>query len=109
MASFIPLYLKTFYKNDDYFKDTKLVVSIYNEKDASFENNIEEKLKFDNIEGLTALDKPSFRKFVGESLQLVDIVLKGDESLEDDLESMYTGATSDKKDFVSADAINQVY
>lgn len=109
MASFIPLYLKTFYKNDDYFKDTKLVVSIYNEKDAAFENNIEEKLKFDNIEGLTALDKPSFRKFVGESLQLVDIVLKGDESLEDDLESMYTGATSDKKDFVSADAINQVY
>jgi len=43
MASFIPLYLKTFYKNDDYFKDTKLVVSIYNEKDAAFENNIEEK------------------------------------------------------------------
>ncbi|HAY3536846.1 glycogen/starch synthase [Elizabethkingia anophelis] len=109
MASFIPLYLKTFYKNDDYFKDTKLVVSIYNEKDAAFENNIEEKLKFDNIEGLTALDKPSFRKFVGESLHLVDIVLKGDESLEDDLESMYTGTTSDKKDFVSADAINQVY
>ncbi|MDE5526711.1 glycogen/starch synthase [Elizabethkingia meningoseptica] len=109
MASFIPLYLKTFYRNDDYFKDTKLVVSIYNEKDAAFENNIEEKLKFDNIEGLEALKKPSFRTFVGESLNLVDLVLKGDESLEDDLESMYAATTSEKKDFVNADSINQVY
>ena len=66
MASFIPLYLKTFYKNDDYFKDTKFVVSIYNEKDAAFENNIEEKLKFDNIEGLTALDKTKLQKNLSE-------------------------------------------
>ncbi|NAW50458.1 starch synthase [Elizabethkingia argentiflava] len=109
MASFIPLYLKTFYKDDDYFKDTKLVISIYNEKDAAFNNNIEEKLKFDNIQGLPALEKPSFRNFIGESLKLVDLVLKGDESLEDDLESMYIGVNSEKKDFVSADAINQVY
>ncbi|KAF5271441.1 hypothetical protein FQR65_LT17598 [Abscondita terminalis] len=100
MASFIPLYLKTFYKGDDYFKDTKLVISIYNEKDAVFENNIAEKLKFDNIEGLAALQKPSFRNFVGESLQLVDLVLKGDESLENDLEAMYADTTSEKKDFV---------
>ncbi|QCX53554.1 glycogen/starch synthase [Elizabethkingia sp. JS20170427COW] len=109
MASFIPLYLKTFYKDDEYFKDAKIVISVYNEKDASFENNISEKLEFDGIKNLKVLENPTFRGIVGETLSYADVVLKGDESLEDDLEAMYVAADSEKKDFVNSDSIDEVY
>lgn len=109
MASFIPLYLKTFYKNDEYFKDTKIVASVYNEKEAALDSAIQDKLKFDGIEGLKAAENPSFRSFIGEGLQLADIILKGEESLENDLEEMYNLSQSEKKDFVNPEMINEIY
>jgi len=109
MASFIPIYLKTFYKKDAFFKYTKLVASVYNENDATFDSNIQQKLKFDKIKNLTAFENPTFRNFVGTSLQFVDIVLKGDESLEDDLNLVYNDSSAEKKDFVVPESINIVY
>jgi len=109
MASFIPIYLKTFYKKDAYFKYTKLVSSIYNEDDAMFDVSIQQKLKFDKIKNLDAFENPTFRNFVGTSLQFVDIVLKGDESLDDDLNAVYNGSSPEKKDFVIPEAINTIY
>jgi len=109
MASFIPIYLKTFYKKDTFFKYTKLVTSIYNEDDAVFDNNIQQKLKFDKIKNLDIPEKPTFRSFVGTSLQFVDIIIKGDESLEDDLDFMYNNSSADKKDFVVPESIDTVY
>lgn len=109
MASFIPVYMKEFYKNDAYFKDTKLVLSVYNENDAALPDNIAEKLKFDNIEGLAALQKPSFRSFVIESMNMVDMVVKGDEFLSDDLEAAYNSSTAEKKDFLEGSSIDTIY
>ena len=109
MASFIPIYLKHFYKTDSYFNDTKMVMSVYNEKDAQFENNITEKLEFDNIKDLSALENPTFQNFVSESMNLVDIVVKGDEFLEDRLEKAFEKATSKKFDYVSGESITEVY
>ena len=109
MASFIPIYLKHFYKTDSYFNDTKMVMSVYNEKDAQFENNITEKLEFDNIKDLSALENPTIQNFVSESMNLVDIVVKGDEFLEDRLEKAFEKATSKKFDYVSGESITEVY
>ena len=109
MASFIPIYLKHYYKTDSYFNDTKMVMSVYNEKDAQFENNITEKLEFDNIKDLSALENPTFQNFVSESMNLVDIVVKGDEFLEDRLEKAFEKATSKKFDYVSGESITEVY
>jgi starch synthase len=38
-----------------------------------FENNITEKLEFDNIKDLKALENPTFQNFVVESMNLVDM------------------------------------
>lgn len=108
MASFIPLYLKTYYKDDKYFDDTKIVVSVYNEKDAKF-CNIAQVLKFDGVENQKMIKQPNFRTIVGESLKFADLVLKGDESLESDLESAYQDAKVCKKDFINPAKINEVY
>src|SRR5690606_7225601 len=60
MASLIPIYLKTYYKDDTYFNDTKLVLSLYNETDAELGSNTKEILTFDNITELSSLDNPRF-------------------------------------------------
>lgn len=109
MASFIPLYLKTFYENDTYFKDTKLVLSVYNEQSAALNPSIEEKLKFDNISGLDALKEPTFGSFVKESMRFVDTVIKGDEFLEPDLDEAYAKSENSKPEYVDADSIGSVY
>ncbi len=109
MASFIPLYLKTFYKNDSYFNDSKLVLSVYNEENMSLSDTVEEKLKFDNITGLTAFKEPTFHTFVIEAMDLVDKVVKGDEFLQDDLEAGFQKTASKKSEYLAPEDIVNVY
>ncbi len=111
MSSFIPIYLSTFYKKDSYFSDTKLVLSLYNEADAPLGTGVHEKLKFDGITELDALkeENPTFRSFVKESMDKVDLVLKGDEFLEEDLDEKFQSTATEKKDFVTAESIDGVY
>ena len=109
MSSFIPVYLKTFYKNDSYFKDSKIVLSVYNEEDLVLPATIEEKMKFDNITGLKAFTKPSFQQFVIESMDMVDVVLKGDEFLKDELSAAFDKTATTKSEYINADTINNLY
>ena len=109
MASFIPIYLKNYYKNDSYFNDTKLVLSVYNEKDAPLEHNIAEKLQFDNITSLTALENPTFQSFVVESMNMVDVLVKGDEFLEEKLDAAFEKSSVTKKEFLNGESISEIY
>jgi starch synthase len=109
MSSFVPIYLKTFYKNDNYFADTKIVLSLYNEKDGKLHKQIEEKLKFDNIEELSAFKKPSFHSFVAESINFVDLVVKGDEFLEGTLEKEFSKTKTSKLDYIEIESLATIY
>lgn len=109
MASFVPIYLKTYYETDTYFKDAKIVLSLYNEKDAALASNIDEKLKFDNISGLKALDNPGVKSFVIESMSYVDLVVKGDEFLDEDLDKAFNETSTLKSEYLDVDSINQLY
>lgn len=109
MSSFVPVYLKTFYESDTYFKDAKIVLSLYNEKDAPLAENVGEKLEFDNITGLKALDKPSFQSFVIESMNYVDMVVKGDEFLNEELDKAFNETETPKSEYLDIDSINKLY
>lgn len=109
MASFIPVYLKNYYKNDYYFNNTKLVLSAYNEQDASLADTTEAILNFDNIKDINALKEPSFQKFTAEAMHLVDIIVKGDEFLEDSLYQSYESSPAKKLDYIEPDAIDGIY
>ncbi|SHK38995.1 glycogen/starch synthase [Epilithonimonas mollis] len=109
MSSLIPIYLKTYYKDDSYFKDTKIVLSVYNEDDIQLNQNTKEILEFDNISGLQSLDNPSFLNFVNDSMNYVDVIVKGNEFLEDKLEEAYGKADAEKSDYLNADSIAKVY
>lgn len=109
MSSFIPIYLKNYYKTDSYFNDTKLVLSVYNEKEAPLEHNIIEKLKFDNITKLKALENPSFQNFVIESMDLVDVIVKGDEFLEEKLDAAFDNSKKTKYEYIGGESISEIY
>lgn len=109
MASLIPIYLKTYYKDDSYFKDTKIVLSVYNEEDIPLKENTKEILEFDNISDLESLDNPTFLSFVNDSMNYVDVIVKGNEFLEEKLDQAYGKADADKSDYLNADSIAKVY
>ncbi len=109
MSSFIPIYLKTYYENDAYFKDSKLVLSLYNEKDAELNPAIKEKLAFDSIDSLKATDAPSFQNFVIESMAFVDQVVKGDESLNKNLDEAFNKSSVSKSEYLDVDSISTIY
>lgn len=85
-TSLIPLYLKTTYKNDPVFKDTKSVFTIY---DTSFQHQFEatdllNKVKMldvsdENMEGLRSGD---FKGFIKTGAQYADTIVKSSETVE---------------------------
>lgn len=109
MSSLIPIYLKTYYKDDSYFKDTKIVLSIYNEEDLKLNENTKEILEFDNISDLQSLDNPSFLNFVNDSMDYVDVIVKGNEFLEEKLEEAFAKAEAEKSDYLNVESISTIY
>ena len=99
MASFVAIYLKNYYKTDSYFHDTRLVLSVFDEEDFLLNKIIADKLKFDGITDLKALEKPTVQNFIAESMELVDLVLRGEEELSETLDSALKNTKTPKVDF----------
>ncbi|MDH5381665.1 MAG: glycogen/starch synthase [Cyclobacteriaceae bacterium] len=82
MTSLIPLYLKTTYKNDPLFKDTKSVFSIYNNAfEHKFSGNLAEKVKMMDIDDqmLRGLETGDYFGFIKLATQFADAVTKADD------------------------------
>jgi starch synthase len=108
MSSFVPIYLKTYYESDTYLKMLKLFF-LYTMRKMLLDKKIDEKLKFDNISGLKALDNPTIKNFVIESMNYVDMVVKGDEFLDEDLDKAFNETATQKSEYLDVDSINQLY
>lgn len=109
MSSLIPIYLKNYYKSDYYFKDTKIVMSLYNEENLLLEDDIKEKLKFDKISNFNAVESPDFQNVVIESMSYADVVVKGDEFLEGDLNKAFENTTAQKSEYLDENSIKKLY
>jgi starch synthase len=88
LASFLPLYLKTFYKNEALFARTKIVSSVYN---AGFEGvlstNLKEKLVFDNMNkaDIEVLSNSTFEALMQTLVNHSDAIVVGSENLNENL------------------------
>ena len=83
ITSFIPLYLKTTYKNDPLFKNTKTVFSIYNNPfNHKFKGNIMDKVKMMDIEDnmLGNLKTADFEGFIKLGVEFSDAVIAAGET-----------------------------
>jgi starch synthase len=93
MTSFIPLYLKTHYKDDPMFKNTKVVFTLYNNGfDTNFAGNFLDKTNIENLRPTAAdYSEPSYLGLCRGGISLSDVATMGasviDSNLEDFMES----------------------
>jgi starch synthase len=91
VTSLIPLYLKTTYKNDPIFQNTKSVFTIYNNVFAhQFDNNLLDKVKMMDIDDsmLESLKTADFAGFIKTGAQYADAVISAEEDVNDGLNQL---------------------
>lgn len=88
MTALIPLYLKTTYKNDPMFKDTKSVFSVYNNSFSfQFDGSLVEKARAMDVDDrmLSHLKSADFEGFIRVGCAYADVVVKADEDFSESL------------------------
>ena len=84
MSALLPVYLKTVFKNDPLFNESKIVYSAFSEEpNGDLDQDLKAKLKHDNIEGdiLKHLDKITYEGLQKTAIELADGLIIGDEGL----------------------------
>ncbi|GAB2779626.1 glycogen/starch synthase [Rhabdobacter roseus] len=92
MTSLIPMYLKTTYRNDPMFKDTKSVFTVYNNAFSyKFDTDLLNKAKAMDVsdEALAHLRTADFEGFVKLGCAYADAVVKADEKCSDSLNQIF--------------------
>jgi len=90
MSAFVPLYLRSQYKEDPTFKNSKIVYSLYNNGfEESFAKNYSDKVSVDGVNG-DALQMYESNDYLGlckGAISLADVVTKGSEQIAPELEA----------------------
>lgn len=100
MTSLIPMYLKTTYKNDPMFKDTKTVFTVYDNSFVhKFDNDLINKVKMIDIEDsmLNHLKSADFEGFIKLGAEYADAVIKAEDELGKSLHALMEHISKDKK------------
>jgi len=100
MTSLIPMYIKTTYKNDPIFQNTKAVFTVYNNSfDYKFNGDLINKVKMLDIEDsmLTNLESGDFEGFIKLGIEYSDVVIKSGEDLKDGVSKLFDRIPEDKK------------
>ncbi|MFT4734602.1 MAG: starch synthase [Algoriphagus sp.] len=91
MTALVPLYLKTTYKNDPIFKNTKSIFTVYNNVfDHKFTTDMIPKAKMLDIsdENLANLRSRDFSGFIKLGCQYADVVVKANENLDANVDNI---------------------
>jgi starch synthase len=100
MTSLIPMYLKTTYKNDPIFHNTKSVFSIYNNYwDHKFNGDLISKAKMMDIDDkmLNTLISGDFEGFIKIGIEYADAVIKTREDFGDKINKLFKSIPQSKK------------
>ncbi len=92
MSGLVPLYLKTHYKKDPVYRNSKSVFTVFdNAFEHKFSENITEKAKMSEItdDHLVHLKLNNYDGFIKIGMQYADIVLKGEENYSESHHTMF--------------------
>jgi starch synthase len=84
MASLLPLYIRTFYKNEALFKTSKIITSVYSKDfQGTLDNWLFNKIKTDGIKAAdcTQLQEPSYNHLIQNAIQHSDGVIIASDDL----------------------------
>ncbi len=99
MTSFIPLYLRTHYKDDPMFKNTKLVFTCYdNGFESELSQNYLEKTNIENLktEAASGFSEPNYVGVCKGGIEMADVATKGSAEIDSNLEA-FMESTQDEK------------
>lgn len=111
MTSLIPMYLKTTYKNDPLFKDTKTVFGIYsNGFSHTFGDDLLNKVKMVDIDYtiLAPLKSKDFTGFIKLGMEYADMVIQG-KDVSAELNQLIEDFSKDKKFEISIEEEQQAH
>jgi len=104
MTSLIPMYLKTTYKNDPMFKDTKTVFTVYNKNEFvhKFDSSLLNKVKMIDIEDsmLDNLKSGDYEGFIKIGVEYSDVVIKAEEKFSESLNNLFSSFENKKIDTI---------
>ncbi len=106
MTSLIPLYLKTAYKADPLFQDSKIVYSIYaDELEKSTNDNFLAKATINNVttDDLTAYQNGTGVTLHKGAIEYADALILGSEKYSDAVTKVVDGTDKPKLDYISSD------
>ena len=84
MASLFPLYLKTYYKDEPVFENSKIVTSIYDKSfNESLNKKLVDKILFDEINEdlIKGLRDPSYNNLMKSAIDFSDALILGSEDI----------------------------
>ncbi len=112
MASLLPLYLKTYYKNESLFENSKIVTSIYEEGfTTNLDKNIIKKIAFDEIDKklIPELKKPNYVNLMKVAINNSDAIVLGSRDIPEELEQYLKTIEKPVLNFHKIDDFQQAY
>ena len=100
ITSLIPMYLKTTYKNNPVFKNTKCIFTVYNNYFShKFGDGLIDKVRMVDIDDnmMRHLQSPDLDGFIKTGIEYADVVIKAEESYSDSLNKLFNEFENDKK------------
>jgi starch synthase len=99
MTGFIPLYLKTHYREDPMFRDTKVVFTLYNNGfDTSLAKDYLSKTNIENLAPVTStgFNEPSYLGVCKGGIEMADVATIGATGIDSKLEEFIESTQQDK-------------
>jgi starch synthase len=106
-SALVPLYLKTTYKNDPMFKDSRIVYTAF---DTNFDHKfaldgLYDKVKLTDVEDamLSPMDSADYAAFVKMGMKYADVVVQSEENLAQNQKDIFDVATNQDFQFIAKD------
>ena len=112
MASLLPLYLREFYKEEPLFAESKIVTSLYNSGfDGTLNETLADKIRFDNVndEKIATIATPNHTNILKSAIENSDAIIKGSETLSDEVEAFITSTETPILEFQSEEELTEAY
>ena len=112
MASLLPLYLKEYYKEEPLFSESKIVTSVYNNDfEGTLNTQLADKVRFDKIETKQTelIESPSHVNILKSAIENSDAVIKGSESISDELLSFIQDNNKPVLEYQTEETLSEAY
>ena len=108
----VPMYIRTAYKNEPIFANSKIVFSLYNNPfDGTLNNEMAKKAIMDGVSGkdVENLAQPTFENLNKAAMTWSDAVIKGSEKLPEGLEKAFNDSDKMKLGYHNEDSYIDAY